>query len=83
VSVFFEPTSVSKAQEIARDGDVMSCLTHTSPNTDELLAMTFSTGTTSKSEKEVTLLQTESGLATISNLAKILIDRMDPREAHV
>ena len=82
VEVFFEPTSVPKALKVAKHGDIMACLTHMSPNTDELLAMAKFKKSV-KSQDEVTLLQTEPGLTTIRNLAKILLDRMDPQQAHI
>ena len=82
VEVFFEPTSVPKAMKISRDHEIMSCLTHMSPNADELLAMANLEGRR-RSDDEVTLLRSESGLATIRHLTRNLLDRMDPHEAHM
>ena len=82
VEVFFEPTSVPKARIVARDGEIMSCLTHMSPNADELLAMANLEGRI-QSEEEVTLLRSEPGHPTIRRFAKIVLDRMDPHEAHM
>jgi len=82
VEVFFEPTSVPKAAQVARDGEIMRCLTHMSPNADELFAMA-NLGGRRRSEKEIALLRVEPGLKTIVELTGNLLDRMDPHEAHM
>lgn len=81
VGVFFEPTSVPKAMLVARDPVIMSCLTHMSPNLDELLAMSLERKL--RSDKEIALLKTEPDLKTIRALSCRLLERMDPNEAHM
>lgn len=83
VEVFFEPTSVPKASTIARDSEIMRCLTHMSPNVDELLAMTNLESGKRRSEKEVALFRVEPGHSSIKELALMLLERMDPHEAHM
>lgn len=80
--VFFEPTSVPKAMDVARDPVIMSCLTHMSPNLDELLAMSFEQGKL-RSGAEIALLKAEPGLGTIRDLSRRLLERMDSNEAHM
>jgi pseudouridine-5'-phosphate glycosidase/sugar/nucleoside kinase (ribokinase family) len=80
VEVFLEPTSVPRAIQIARDAEVISCLTHTSPNLEELVAMVEGRAW---SPDKIALMKTEVGHGTICALATRLMERMDPNEAHI
>lgn len=70
VKVFWDPTSVPKAQIGAANSEFLSCLTYASPNQDELIAMAQASGwITSKSSED----------DTIKEAAQFLLEKMNPK----
>ncbi len=78
--VFFEPTSVPKASEVAGDATFMACLSCATPNLSELSALAH--GWTSSHEEPDPLLD-DNDFVQIGPLATRVLERMNPDEAHL
>jgi len=73
--VFFDPTSVAKASKVAQDDALMSCISYAFPSFVELAAMVQG--------KEATDFDGLDDIDIVPVLAEIILDRMNPNDAHL
>lgn len=78
VAVFFEPTSVPKAQQVASSPSFLRCVTAAFPNLDELIAMRDAARSATRREGSMPMDMDE-----IRSTSAQLLDHMAPERAYL
>ena len=81
--VFFEPTCVPKAILFGKNPAFMASLTYVSPNVDELAALADGWTSNDLDLEVMTHDDEKLVLSLVKSLSKIVLERMNPNEAHV